>query len=192
MVTWRRCLGSLCFCFDREQAVERHRERAGERVHMVMFRRSLSNQAWGGGRGGAAGGERRGEERRARLAGGWVTFLCFLSHWGTEGRSNVGSKVNPHLPPPAARHSVTGPSCVCMTEWETEGNRGEIETLQGWLWFLHDSLFPFNQWLDSMRGSISVCLVALWAHKNDYIIVGLITKDSISLLVCPICNKSTL
>lgn len=56
-----------------------------------------------------------GEERIGELGRGLgVIFQCFLSHSGTVGRSNTGSKANP--PPSATIRCVTGhsPVCVCV------------------------------------------------------------------------------
>lgn len=84
---------------------------------MAMFRRSLSNEARGGGRGGAAGEELRGE-RRIGLR------FCVFSLTKSQGDDQTGG-VKGYPPLSSARCSVPH-SCVCVCD-----KRGDREGMEG-------------------------------------------------------------
>lgn len=125
-----------------ESKRQRDKEKtARERLHMAMFRRSLSNEARGGGRGGAAGEETRGE-RRIGLR------FCVFSLTKSQGDDQTGGVKGypPFLLPDAAYHTAVC-VCVCVIKEETERARREKEEEE---WFLHDSLFHSNQPLNTI------------------------------------------
>lgn len=128
-------------CTDCCEGTQRDSERAGESLHMAMFRRSLSHQPRGGGRGGAAGEGEGGED--------WVTLLCFLSRQVTGGWSNVGSKVNP---PALLRCQTQCNTAVCVFDkkGDSEWTRGEKETVRGMVmvsaWFSLSYQLRWGAW----------------------------------------------